>query len=153
MHDVLNRCGLCRSYFLNDIILTHWSLNKMAVILSMPFSYAFREWFKLFLSRSFWRTQSTHYNDVSNHKPHGCLLNRLFRHRSKKTSKLRVTGLGIHGWPVNSPYRRPVTRKMFPFASWENQLCLRWRLGSEQGPLLPAWFKINPSMDKQLHPL
>ena len=30
---------------------------------------------------------------VSNHQPHGCLLNRLFRCRSKKTSKLRVTGL------------------------------------------------------------
>ena len=29
---------------------------------------------------------------VSNHQPHDCLLNRLFRRRSKKTSKLRVTG-------------------------------------------------------------
>ena len=32
-------------------------------------------------------------DSVSNHQPHDCLLNRLFRHRSKKTSKLRVTGL------------------------------------------------------------
>ena len=30
---------------------------------------------------------------VSNHQPHDCLLNRLFGRRSKKTSKLRVTGL------------------------------------------------------------
>ena len=30
---------------------------------------------------------------VSNHQPHGCLLNRLFRLKSKITSKLRVTGL------------------------------------------------------------
>ena len=30
---------------------------------------------------------------VSNHQPHDCVLNRLFRRRSKKTSKLRVTGL------------------------------------------------------------
>ena len=30
---------------------------------------------------------------VSNHQPHDCLLNRLFRHRSKKTAKLCVTGL------------------------------------------------------------
>ena len=30
---------------------------------------------------------------VSNHQPHDCLFNRLFRRRSKKTSKLRVTGL------------------------------------------------------------
>ena len=30
---------------------------------------------------------------VSNHQPHDCLLNRLFRRRSKKASELRVTGL------------------------------------------------------------
>ena len=29
---------------------------------------------------------------VSNHQPHDCLLNRLFGHKSKKTSKLRVNG-------------------------------------------------------------
>ena len=29
---------------------------------------------------------------ISNYKPHQCLLNRLFRRWSKKTSKLRVTG-------------------------------------------------------------
>ena len=32
-------------------------------------------------------------NGVSNHRRHECLLNRLFRRRSKKTSKLLVTGL------------------------------------------------------------
>ena len=45
-------------------------------------------------------TLSIHYGDVikgvmasSNNQPHDCLLNRLFRHRSKKISKLRVTVL------------------------------------------------------------
>ena len=54
---------------------------------------------------------------VSNHQPHDCLLKRLIRRRSKKTSKLRVTGLcaGIHRWPVNSRHKGPVKRKMFPF--------------------------------------
>ena len=32
---------------------------------------------------------------ISNHQPHGCLLRRLFRHKSKKTSKLRVTDLCV----------------------------------------------------------
>ena len=48
----------------------------------------------------------SHYNDVimgvsrvSNHQPHGCVLNRLFRRRSKKTSKLRVAGLCVGNWP------------------------------------------------------
>ena len=54
---------------------------------------------------------------VSNHQPHDCLLNRLFRRRSKKTSKLRVTGLcaGNSPGPVNSPHKWSVSRKMFPF--------------------------------------
>ena len=57
------------------------------------------------------------HNGVSNHRRLDCLLNRLFRHRSKKTLKLRVTGLcaGNSPGPVNSPHKGPVTRKMFPF--------------------------------------
>ena len=54
---------------------------------------------------------------VSNHQSHDCLLNRLFRRRSKKTSKLRVSGLcaGNSPGPMNSPHKWPVTRKMLPF--------------------------------------
>ena len=54
---------------------------------------------------------------VSDHQPHGCELNRLFRRWSKKTSKLRVTGLcvGNSPVPVNSPHKGPVTRNMLPF--------------------------------------
>ena len=54
-----------------------------------------------------WRIND--HDGVSNHQPHGCLLNRLFRRISKQTSKLCVTGFvrGIH--------RGPVTRKMIPF--------------------------------------
>ena len=37
---------------------------------------------------------------VSHHQPHDCLLNHLFRRRSKKTSKLRVTGLCAGNSPV-----------------------------------------------------
>ena len=56
-------------------------------------------------------------DSVSNDQPYDCLLNRLFRRRSKKTYKLRVTGLcvGNSPGPVNTPHKGPVTRKMFPF--------------------------------------
>ena len=37
---------------------------------------------------------------VSNYQRHRCLLNRLFRQRSKKTSKFRVTGLCVGNSPV-----------------------------------------------------
>ena len=54
---------------------------------------------------------------VSNHQPQDCLLNRLFRCRSKKTPKLRVIGLCEGNSPVTSefPHMGPVTRKAFPF--------------------------------------
>ena len=38
-------------------------------------------------------------DSVSNHQPYDCLLNRLFRRRWKKTSKLRVTGLCVGNSP------------------------------------------------------
>ena len=43
-------------------------------------------------------------NGVSNHQPHHCLLNRLFGRRSKKTSKLRVTGLCTGNSPVSGEF-------------------------------------------------
>ena len=41
---------------------------------------------------------------VSNHQPHDCLLNRLFRRRSKKTSKVRVTDLCGGNSPVTGEF-------------------------------------------------
>ena len=63
------------------------------------------------------RWRHNDHDGLSYHQPHGCLLNRLFSRRSKKTSKLRVTGLcaGNSPGPVNSPHKGSVTWKMFPF--------------------------------------
>ena len=41
---------------------------------------------------------------VSNHQPHDCLLNLLFRRRSNKTSKLRITGLWAGKSPVTGEF-------------------------------------------------
>ena len=41
---------------------------------------------------------------VSNHQPHDCLLNCSFGCRSKKTSKLRVTGLCVGNSPVTGEF-------------------------------------------------
>ena len=52
-------------------------------------------WLTLFNGKTFhplqWRRNGRY--GVSNYQPHDCLLNRLFRRKSKKTPKLRVTGL------------------------------------------------------------
>ena len=45
------------------------------------------------LNPLYWRHNDN--DGVSNHQPHVCLRNRLFRRRSKKTSKLRVTGICV----------------------------------------------------------
>ena len=61
---------------------------------------------------------------VSNHQPHDCLLNRLFRRRSKNTSKLGVTGFCAGNSPVTGefPAQRPVTRSFDVFfdCAWIN---------------------------------
>ena len=48
------------------------------------------------LASSQWRDNE--HDGVSNYQLHDCLLNRLFRRRSKKTSKLRVTGICASIW-------------------------------------------------------
>ena len=71
-------------------------------ILSLLFSIFL---FCICLQQLQWRHNE--HNGVSKHQPLNFLLNRLCRRTSNKTSKRR--------WPVNSPHKGPVMRKMFPF--------------------------------------
>ena len=48
---------------------------------------------------------------ISNHRRPDCLYNRLFRRRSKKTPKLRVTGLCAGNSPVAETFRLTITSK------------------------------------------
>ena len=57
---------------------------------------------------------------VSNHQSHHCLLNCLFRWRSKKTLKLRVTGLCVGNSPVTGEF--PAQR-----ASNAENISIWWR--------------------------
>ena len=70
-----------------------------------------------------WLSVRWRHNDhagVSNHQPHGCLLNRLFRRKSKKTSKLCVTGLCAG----NSPGTGEFPAQM---ASYAENVSIWWR--------------------------
>ena len=51
---------------------------------------------------------------ASDHQPHDCLLKRLLKKKHQSSAPLACVK-GIHRWPVNSPHKGPVTRKMFPF--------------------------------------
>ena len=68
------------------------------------------------------------HDSVSNHQPHDCLLNRLFRRRSKKTSKLRVTGLCAG----NSPGTGEFPAQM---ASYAKNVSIWWRHHDMFNPL------------------
>ena len=108
-------------------------------------------------------------DSVSNNQPRDCLLSRLFRRRSKKTWKLRVTGLCVGNSPgqVNSPHKGPVTRKMFPFDDvimilkfmFLFRLCWQWIDAEESGAtthgaagvLSPTGRRVKPPGQCQLH--
>ena len=60
------------------------------------------------------------HNGVWNHQPHGCLLNRLFRRRSKKRSKHRFTGVCVGNSPETSEF--PTQR-----ASNAENVSILWR--------------------------
>ena len=55
---------------------------------------------------------------VSNHLPHDCSLNRLFRHRSQKTSKLRATGLCEGNSLVNGEFPAQMARNAENVSIW-----------------------------------
>ena len=74
---------------------------------------------ELVVSDSLQKRHNEH-DGVSNHQPHNCLLNRLFKRRSKKTSNLRVTGLCAGNSPVTGEF--PTHR-----ASDAENIAIWWR--------------------------
>ena len=74
-----------------------------------------------FLSPLQWRHNER--DGVWNNQPGDCLLDRLFRRKPKKSPASMAFVWGIHRWPVNSPHKWPVTRKMFPFGDVFMLLC------------------------------
>ena len=65
-----------------------WHLHGMSVVPVAPLQWRYNE-----------------HDGVSNHQPNDCLLTRLFRRRSKKTSKLQVTSLCAGNSPVTGEFR------------------------------------------------
>ena len=58
------------------------------------------------------------YVGVSNHQPHHCLLDRLFIHRSKKTSKIRVTSLCAGNSPGTGEFPAQMASNAENFSLW-----------------------------------
>ena len=87
-------------------------------------------WLQLQPSSLQWRHNG--HDSVSNHQSHNCLLNRLFRRRSKKTSKLGVTGLCAG----NSPGTGEFPTQM---ASNAENVSIWWRHHGAVSPREKGW--------------
>ena len=119
--SVYQACPLYRLYDGNPILLRHLPYIETAYRSHGPPEFGDKfcmpPWvgiFFLFFSVQ-WRRNER--DGVSNHRRDGCLFNRLFRRRLKNhPSSASLTFVrGIHRWPVDSPHKGPVARKMFPF--------------------------------------
>ena len=113
---------------LNPYFNILFSLNLVVVARRWSLGARARAWKSTFFPLQ-WRHNER--DGVSNHQPHDCLLKRLFWRRSKKTSKLCVTGLCEGNSPVNSPHKGREMRKCFHSLTSSYRL---WRVAVIQQP-------------------
>ena len=91
---------------------------------------------------------------VWDHQPHDCLLNRLFKRRSKKTSKLRVTGFCAGNSPVTGEFPAQMAsnkekcsiwwRHHDPWREYKKRQYLHHQIRQWEGRFIyPHIFKVN----------
>ena len=120
-------------------ILYPSSLDAFCFMISNCLCYAHRLFIFVihmckFISLLRWRRNG--HNGVSNHQPHHCLLNLLFGCRSKKTSKLSVTGLCAGNSPGTGEFPAQMVSNAENVSIWWRHhalVCLysdEWCMGS-----------------------
>ena len=70
-------------------------------------------------------------DDVTNHQPHHCLINRLFRRKSKNTSKPRVTCLCAGNSPFTGEFPPQMTSNAENVSIWWRHRVMSWCHGME----------------------
>ena len=102
---------------LSDTMMLSNSIYSIYIgIIIMLYIYIIIGWFISSLLNNLDKTLQRRYygcDGVSNHQPLPLFAQAFILTQIKKTPKLRVTGLCAGNSPVNSPHKRPVTRKMF----------------------------------------
>ena len=119
------------------------TVYEMAWCLKEIIDYLHPWWLHSLTSQRTLRWRHNGQDDVSNHQPHHCLLNCLFGRRSKKTSKLRVTGLCAG----NSPGTGEFPAQM---ASNAENVSIWWR-HHEFGVLKPTVGGRHTQNHKNIH--
>ena len=101
-------------FVIQDMILTQIGTREQCVFYIMTPGYLPHS------SRDGLHWRHNGRDGVSNHQPHHCLLNRLFRRKSKKAWKLPVTGLCAGNSPVTGEFPAQI-------ASNAEDVFIRWR--------------------------
>ena len=100
--------------------ISHRSYSISATMLIYVYVYIHiwlvEDWTKRQVAILQWRHNGR--DSVSNHQPHDCLPNHLFRRRSKKTSKLRVNGLCVGNSPVTGEFPAKLASNAENFSIW-----------------------------------
>ena len=92
-------------------------------------------WTSLMICQHWFRSLQWHHNGydcISNHQPHDCLLSRLFRCKSQKTSKLRVAGLCEEKSPVTGEFSEQMACNAENYSIW-------WRHHEWLGAVSQFW--------------
>ena len=110
-----SNCWLTDDYSYDRYMYTRWYTRYDLInIILIPTDY---KQITLVLCESLrWRHDGL--DSVSNHQPHDCLLNRLFRRRSQKISKLHVTGLCAGNSPVTGEFPAQMATNAENFSIW-----------------------------------
>ena len=83
------------------------------------------------------------HDSVSNHQLHDCLLSRIFRRRSKKTSKLHVTGLCAGNSPLTGEFPAQMHSNSENVSIWwRHHVALILLHGQPWHSLICSWFYI-----------
>ena len=116
LYSVLVNLGIVKRAS-NSKMRSNWSrcwitpLRHQTITQTISATWAISDKFQWKFNPFLWRHNRR--DGVSNLQPDECLLNRSFRRRSKKTSKLRVTGLCAGNSP--EPVNFTTQNKLFPF--------------------------------------
>ena len=121
--------------------LNLWNIDVLLYNLTYGCLYLYTEIKFVLKSLIYLQWRHNGCDGVSNHQPHGCLLNRIFRCRKRESSASLAFLRGIHRWPVNSLHKWPVTRKKL-LVKW-NRLPDSKDHGANMGPIwgrqAPCW--------------
>ena len=99
-------------------MITYWNMITTATSLKPPCRRRAVEFCVTLRFQNSLRWRHNWRHRVSNHQPHHCLLSRLFRRRSKRTSKLRVTGLCVGNSPEAGEFPVQMTSNAENVSIW-----------------------------------